>query len=152
MEYFGETIIVLLILLVVAVAAVAFEPADPLDNWKRLTERYGTSSWPGNPQFTMQQIQFGGPRGALKPLGPSAVFDVEVDDFGLCLAARGIDSGDSPDIVKIPGTHVRTAGKRRQGYVFKLFAEPPVRILVSGELGSELLRKSQTGQGVIDEQ
>ena len=43
------------VLVAVAVAAVMFEPADPLENWKRLTERYGTSSWPGNPQFTMQR-------------------------------------------------------------------------------------------------
>jgi hypothetical protein len=132
-----------MILVAVAVAAVAFEPADPLENWKRLTERYGTSSWPGNPQFTMQQIHFGGPRGALKPLNPSATFDVEIDEFGLSLAGRGIGSEDSRDIVRVPGTHVRPAGKRKQGYVFKLYAEPPVRILVSGELGSELLRKSQ---------
>ncbi len=145
MEYFSETLIVLMILVGVAVAAVAFEPADPLENWKRLTEHYATSGWPGDPQFTMQQIHFGGPRGALKPLSPSATFDVEVDEFGLCLAGRGIGAEDTPDIVRIPGTHVRPAGKRRQGYVFKLYAEPAVRILVGGELGSELLRKSQAG-------
>lgn len=142
MEYLGETIVVLLILVIVAVAAVAFEPADPLENWKRLLERYGTSGWPDNPQFTMQQIQFGGPRGALKPLGPDAVFEVALDDFGLCLAGRGIGTGDTPDIVRVPGTHVRPAGKRKQGYVFELYAEPPVRILVGGELGSEMLRKA----------
>ena len=87
--------------------------------------------------------QFGGPRGALKPLNQSATFDVEIDEFGLSLAGRGIGSEDSRDIVRGPGTHVRPAGKRKQGYVFKLYAEPPVRILVSGELGSEMLRKSQ---------
>ena len=152
MEYFSETLVVLLILVAVAVAAVAFEPADPLDNWKRLTERYAANGWPGSPQFTMQQIHFGGPRGALKPLSESATFDVEIDDVGLCLAGRGIGAEDTPDIIRIPGTHVRPAGKRKQGYVFKLFAEPPVRILVSGELGSEMLRKSQGGQDIIDEQ
>lgn len=146
MEYLGETLIVLMILVAVAVAAFAFEPADPLDDWKRLIERYGTSSWPGNPKFTKQQIQFGGPRGALKPLSPTATFDVEIDEFGLSLAGRGIGSDDSRDIVRVPGTHVRPGGKRKQGYVFKLYAEPPVRILVSGELGSELLRKSQDTQ------
>ncbi len=141
MEYLSETIVVLMILVVVAVAAVSFEPADPLENWKRLIERYGTNGWPGNPQYTMQQIHFGGPRGGLKPLGPSATFDVEIDEFGLCLAARGIETEEGPDIVRIPGTHVRPAGKRKQGLVFKLYAEPPVRILVGGDLGSELLRK-----------
>jgi hypothetical protein len=147
MEYLGETIVVLLILVGVAVAAVAFEPADPLDNWNRLIERYGTSSWPKNPQFTAQQVAFGGPRGALKPLGPDAVFDAELDDFGLCLAGRGIGSGDTPNIIRVPGTHVRPAGKRKQGFVFKLYAEPPVRILVAGELGSEMLRKSGQDPG-----
>ena len=145
MEYMSETIVVVLILVVVAVAAVSFQPADPLDNWRRLVERYGTSSWPGNPQFTMQQIHFGGPRGALKPLSASAVFDVEIDEFGLCLAGRGIGSEDTPDIIRVPGTHVRPAGKRKQGFVFKLYAEPPVRILVGGELGSELMRRSEGG-------
>lgn len=145
MEYLGETIVVLLILAGVAVAAVAFEPADPLDNWNRLIERYGTSGWPENPQFTGQQIEFGGPRGGLKPLGPSVAFDVKIDDFGLCLAGRGIGSGETPDIIRVPGTHVRPAGKRKQGFLFKLYAEPPVRILVGGELGSEMLRKAQAG-------
>ena len=145
MEYFGETLIVLLILVAVAVAAVMFEPADPLENWKRLNERYGTSSWPGNPQFTMQQIQFGGPRGGLKPLSSSAAFDVEIDEFGLCLAGRGIGAEGGPEVIRVPGTHVRPAGKRKQGYVFKLYAEPPVRILVAGEVGAELLRRAQGG-------
>ena len=145
MEYLGETVVVLLILVGVAVAALAFEPADPLDNWNRLVERYGTSGWPASPQFTGQQIQFGGPRGALKPLSPEAAFDVEIDEFGLCLAGRGIGSGETPDIVRITGTHVRPDGKRKQGFVFKLYAEPPVRILDGGELGSEMMRKAQAG-------
>ena len=147
MEYLGETIVVLLILVGVAVAAVAFEPADPLENWNRLIERYGTSNWPGNPQFTAQQIQFGGPRGALKPLSPEATFDAEIDEFGLCLAGRGIDSGGNSHIIRVPGTHIRPGGKRKQGLVFKLYAEPPVRILVAGELGSEMLRKSGQDPG-----
>ena len=145
MEYFGETLIVLLILVAVAVAAVMFEPADPLENWKRLTERYGTSSWPGNTQFTTQQIQFGGPRGGLKPLSPSAAFDVEIVEFGLCLAGRGIGAVGGPEVIRVPGTLVRPAGKRKHGYVFMLYAEPPVRILVAGEVGSELLRRAQGG-------
>lgn len=145
MEYFSETLVVLLILVSVAVAAVMFEPADPLDAWRRLAERYGTSDRPSNAQHAMQQIQFGGPRGTLKPLSPDATFDVAIDDFGLWIAARGIDAGDVSPTLKIPGTHVRPAGKRKNGFVFKLYAEPPVRILVEGELGSELLRKSQPG-------
>ena len=152
MEYLGETIIVFLILIAVAVATVMFEPADPLDHWRRLVERYATSDRPGGVQFEMQQIAFGGPRGALKPLGVSATFDVAIDDYGLWILARGIDTADTSRRIAIPGTHVRPAGKRKQGFVFKLYAEPPVRILVGGELGSELLRKSQAGQGIIEEQ
>ena len=152
MEYFGETLIVLLILVGVAVAAVMFEPADPLDNWRRLAERYGTSDRPANAQYPMQQVLFGGPRGALKPLAPNANFDIAVDDYGLWIAARGIDAGDVAATLKIPGTHVKPAGKRKTGLLFKLFAEPPVRILVGGEPGSELLRRSQAGKGIIDEQ
>ncbi len=93
----------------------------------------------------MQQIFFGGPRSALKPLAPSATFDIAVDDYGLWIAARGIDAGDLAPTLKIPGTHVKSAGKRRNGFVFKLFAEPPVRILVGGEPGSELMRRTQAG-------
>jgi hypothetical protein len=36
--------------------------------------------------------------------------------------------------------------------LFKLFAEPPVRIGVGGELAAELLQKSQSGQSIIDKQ
>ena len=146
MEYLGETIVVLLILVGVAVAAIAFEPADPLDNWRRLIERYGTSGWPENPQFRGQQIEFGGPRGALKPLSPSATFDVELDDFGLCLAGRGIGSGETPDIIRVPGTHVRPAGKRKQGFLFKLYAEPPVKMGVRGEFGETLMSRCNTAE------
>lgn len=145
MEYFGETLTVLVVLVAVAVAAVMFEPADPLDNWRRLAERYGTTDRPANAQYPMQQIFFGGPRSALKPLAPSATFDIAVDDYGLWIAARGIDAGDLAPTLKIPGTHVKSAGKRRNGFVFKLFAEPPVRILVGGEPGSELMRRTQAG-------
>jgi hypothetical protein len=152
MEYLGETLIVLLILVAVAVAAVMFEPADPLDNWRRLAERYGTNDRPANAQYPMQQVLFGGPRSGLKPLAPGANFDIAVDDYGLWIAARGIDAGGSSPTLKIPGTHVKPAGKRKSGFVFKLFAEPPVRILVAGEAGSELMRRSQVGQGIIDEQ
>ena len=143
MEYFSETLIVLFILVGVAVAAVMFEPADPLDNWRRLAERYATNDRPANPQYTMQQVFFGGPRGSLQPLGPGATFDVAIDEYGLWIAARGVEAGGVPSTLKIPGTHVRPAGKRKNGFLFKLNAEPPVRVLVGGELGSELLRKSQ---------
>lgn len=143
MEYLGETLTVFAILVAVAVAAVAFEPANPVDHWSRLAERYGTSDRPGNAQYPMQPVYFGGPRGALKPLAPNANFDIAVDDYGLWIAARGIDAGGVAPTLKIPGTHVKPAGKRKNGFLFKLYAEPPVRVLVGGELGSELLRKSQ---------
>lgn len=152
MEYFGETLIVVMVLVGVAVAAIMFEPADPLDNWRRLAERYGTGDRPANVQYAMQQILFGGQRGALKPLGPSATFDVAIDDYGLWIMARDIDAAASAPILRIPGTHVRAAGRRGEAYLFKLFAEPPVRIGVGGELAADLLQKSQPGQGTIDEQ
>jgi hypothetical protein len=152
MEYFGETLMVVMVLVAVAVAAIMFEPADPLDNWRRLAERYGTGDRPANVQYVTQQVLFGGPRGALKPLEPNATFDVAIDEYGLWIMARDIDAVAPAPTLKIPGTHVRTAGKRGQAYLFKLFAEPPVRIGVGGELAAELLQKSQSGQSIIDKQ
>jgi hypothetical protein len=143
MEYMAETLTVLAILVAVAVAAVAFEPANPVEHWTRLAEHYATDGRPDSIQYSAQQILFGGPRGSLKPLGPDASFDVAIDDFGLWLAGRGIDADGTPRTLRIPGTHVRPAGRRGMAQLFKLYAEPPVRIAVVGELGAELLKKSQ---------
>ena len=143
MEFLSETLIVVVVLVAVAIAAVTFEAADPIEFWNRLAERYAADSRPDSARYAGQQILFGGPRGFLKPLSRDASFDVAIDDFGLWIAARGIDAQGAPLVIKIPGTHVRPAGRRGQGQVFELYAEPPVRIAVTGELAAELLQKSQ---------
>ena len=143
MEYLNETLIVLAVLVAVAIAAVKFEPADPFEVWNRLAERYAASDRPSSIQYAGQQILFGGPRGFLKPLSPEASFDVAIDEFGLWLAARGLDAQGAPLVLKIPGTHVRAAGRRGRGQLFELYAEPPVRIAVTGELAAQLLQKSR---------
>ena len=141
MEYFGPAIIVFVILIGVAVAAVAFEPANPLQNWFRLAEVYGTDDTPAEPQFSGQQVFFGGNRGALKPLHPNATFDATIDDFGLWLVLNNLQTPDAKPGIRIPGSHIRPAGKPGRQYRFELYAEPPVRIAVSGDFGAELHRK-----------
>ena len=141
----GSILIVFAILIAVAVAAVAFEPANPLQQWAKLTEQYGTHDQPSNVQFTGQQITFGGQRGGLKPLNNFVSFDATVDEFGLWLVLKGAENPEITPAVRIPGTHVRPAGQRGRTMRFDLFAEPPVRIGTDGELAQALLSKSQPG-------
>ena len=141
MSFFGPAFVVFAILIVVAVAAVAFEPANPLERWLRLAERYATDRRPSEVQFPGQRILFGGKRGRLKPLTPFVTIDVTLDDFGLWLVCKGVEAEQFDPAVKIPGTHVRAAGKHGKHYVFELYAEPPVRIAVQGALGQELANR-----------
>ena len=138
MDFFGPAFVVFAILIVVAIAAVAFEPANPFERWLRLAERYATERRPSEVQFPGQRILFGGKRGRLKPLTPFVTIDVTVDGFGLWLVCKGVEAEQFDPAVKIPGTHVRAAGKHGKHQVFELYAEPPVRIAVQGALGQEL--------------
>ena len=141
MSFFGPAFVVFAILIVVAIAAVAFEPANPFERWLRLAERYATERRPSEVQFPGQRILFGGKRGRLKPLTPFVTIDATVDDFGLWLVCKGVEAEQFDPAVKIPGTHVRAAGKHGKHYVFELYAEPPVRIGVQGALGEELANR-----------
>ena len=138
MSFLGPALVVFAILIVVAIAAVSFEPANPLEHWLRLAERYATERRPSEVGFANQRILFGGKRGSLKPLTPFVTIDVTLDDFGLWLVCKGIEAEQFEPAVKIPGTHVRAAGNHGKHYVFELYAEPPVRIAVQGALGREL--------------
>ena len=141
MSFLGPAFVVFAILMVVAIAAVAFEPANPLDSWLRLAQRYATERRPSEVGFADQRILFGGKRGRLKPLTPFVTIDATVDDFGLWLVCKGIEAEQFDPAVKIPGTHVRSAGKHGNKHVFELYAEPPVRIAVHGALGQELANR-----------
>jgi hypothetical protein len=145
MEYFGSTIIVIAVLVAVAVAAVTFQPANPLQQWLKLAEQYGTSSTPSEVQFADQRIKFGGQRGTLQPLNSFVSFDATIDDFGLWLVLKGTDNPDIAPALRIPGTHVRPAGQRGGSYRFDLYAEPPVRVAVGAELGEQLQLKCKPG-------
>ena len=141
MDFLGPAFVVFAILMVVAIAAVAFEPANPLEQWLRLAERYATERRPSEVQFPDQRMLFGGKRGRLKPLTPFVTIDATVDDFGLWLVCKGVEAEQFDPAVKIPGTHVRAAGTHGKHYVFELYAEPPVRIAVHGDLGQELANR-----------
>lgn len=138
MEYLSEILIVAAILIAVTVAAVSFEPANPLANWVRLAERYGTERRPSQVQYSGQRILFGGQRGRLRPLNEFVTFDMAIDDFGLWIICNGVDPEKVATGLKIPGTHVRPAGEHGRSHLFDLYAEPPVRIAVKGQAGSEL--------------
>lgn len=145
MEYFGSAVIVFVILIGVAVAVVAFEPANPLEKWIKLAEIYGTDDRPAEAQFVGQHVFFGGSRGALKPLHPNVTFDATIDDFGLWLILNNPRNPDAKPGIRIPGSHIRPAGKPGRDYTFELYAEPPVKIAVSGDFGAELYRKCAPG-------
>lgn len=145
MESLGPGFIVIAVLVIVAVAAVAFQPADPMEKWLRLTASYGTREQPQTVQYTGQQILFGGERGGLKELHPAISFEATIDDHGLWLVGRGMTGPEVPSTVKIPGTHIRSAGKRGKQCRFDIFAEPPVRIAVAGDFGAELRSKTLPG-------
>jgi len=136
MDYLGPTFIVFAILVVVVIAAVAFEPANPFESWVRLAERYQTARRPSELHFSDQRLLFGAKR--LKRLNDFALFDAAIDSFGLWIIYKNNDNQELPDALKIPGTHVRFRGQQGNQYVFELFAEPPVRICVRGELGAQL--------------
>ena len=134
----GPAFVVFAILIVVAIAAVAFEPANPFEQWVRLAERYATERRPSEVVFADQRILFGGKRGRLKPLTPFVTIDATIDDFGLWLVCKGVEAEQFDPALKIPGTHVRAAGRHGKYYLFELYAEPPVRIAVQDALGQEL--------------
>lgn len=144
MDFLGPAFVVFAILIVVAIAAVSFEPANPFEKWVRLAERYATDRRPFEVKFADQRILFGGKRGRLKPLTPFVTIDATVDDFGLWLVCKGVESEQFEPALKIPGTHVRAAGEHGKHRVFELYAEPPVRIAVQDALGQELANRVGT--------
>ena len=143
MEGLGSTLIVLAILLVVTIAAVSFEPANPLEAWLKLVERYGTERRPSAVQYPDQRLLFGVGKKRVKSLHDLARFDVTIDGFGLWIVFKNATSGDLETGLKIPGTHVRFELEHGQQYLFQLYAEPPVRLAVRGELGETLMQRSQ---------
>lgn len=145
MEYLSETLIVAAILIVVAVAVVSFEPANPFASWLKLAERYGTERRPSQIQHAGQKVLFGGQRGRLRTLNEFVTFDMTIDEFGLWIVLNGVDPEQAVTGLKIPGTHVRPAGQHGKNFLFDLYAEPPVRIAVSGQLGSELAERCGPG-------
>ena len=151
MEYLDSTLIVFAILIAVAVAAVSFQPANPLEKWHRLVERYGATGRPPEAPFTNVPVRFGGTRGGLHPLNKFVAFDVAIDDFGLWLICRGPDDSDNVSIIKVPGTHVRPSGRRGRKHLFDLYAEPPVRISVPSEVGSAIIDKAQAANNPVSE-
>lgn len=144
MDYLGPTLIVFAILIVVAVAAVAFEPANPFAKWLQLAKHYATERRPSAIRYPGQKVLFGGQKGRLVSLNEFVSFDVTIDDFGLWMICKGVDTDEVPLALKIPGTHVRPAGQHGRSYLFDLYAEPPVRIAVHGDLGEELQRRCQS--------
>lgn len=141
MEYLGPTFIVFAILLVVTIAAMSFEPANPLEAWFKLAERYQTARRPSAVEFSDQLLLFG--TGRVKRLNDFARFDVTIDDFGLWIVYRNNDQDEVPSALKIPGTHVRYRGQQGGRYLFELYAEPPVRMAAGGELGGTLRQRCQ---------
>ena len=141
MDYLGPAFIVFGILLVVMIAALSFEPANPLDAWFRLAERYQTSRRPSETQFADQALLFGLKR--VKRLNDFARFDATIDDFGLWIVYRNNDQDEVPSALKIPGTHVRFVGEQGRKYLFDLYAEPPIRMAASGEFGETLRQRCQ---------
>lgn len=144
MDFIGPTLIVFAILIVVAVAALAFEPANPFAKWLQLAKHYATPRRPSSVQYADQKILFGGHKGRLSSLNEFVRFDVTIDDFGLWMVCKGIDSDEVPLALKVPGTHVRFQGRHGNNFLFDLYAEPPVRIAVRNGLGEELQRRCQS--------
>jgi len=139
----GSTLIVFAILLVVTIAAVSFEPAKPLEAWLKLSERYATERRPSTVQFPDQRLLFGVGKKRVKSLHDLALFDVTIDDFGLWLVFKNANNDGNSAVLKIPVTHVRFELHHGQQYLFQLYAEPPVRLALRGELGETLMQRSQ---------
>lgn len=141
MEYFGSALIALAVLLVVVIAAFSFDQANPLEPWLRLVQSYGTQRTPSQVSFANQDVRFGGKRGALKSLSIAAKFDVTIDDFGFWLTYKGPLPDGCAETVKVPGTHIRFVAQKGGQNVFDLYADPPVRIGLRGELGDILMER-----------
>jgi len=141
MDYLGPTFIVFGVLLVVMIAAISFQPANPLDAWLRLAERYQTPRRPSEIQFTNQALMFGLKR--VKRLNDFARFDATIDEFGLWIIYSNNPQDEVPSALKIPGTHVRFVGEHARKYLFDLYAEPPIRMAASGEFGATLRQRCQ---------
>lgn len=141
MEYLSEILVVAAILVVVAVAAVSFEPANPLEPWLRLAQRYAAGQQPSSVSFPEQDVHFGSGRGRLKGMAIAAKFDATIDDYGLWISYKGPLPENVASVIKIPGTHVRFSGQHGQHFLFELYAEPPVKMGVRGEFGETLMRR-----------
>ena len=144
MEFMTQIFIVFIVLLVVVIASLSYEPANPLDAWFKLAERYQTSRRPSEIQFVNQELMFGAKR--VKRLNDFARFDVTLDDFGLWIIFRNNDQEEIPDVLKIPGTHVRYEAHHGQQYLLQLYAEPAIRMTAKGELGAALMDKLQVNE------
>jgi len=144
MAYLTQAFIAIAVIAVVAIAAVSFEPKHPLAPWLRLVDRYATDRRPSQLTFIDVSILFGATRGALKPLTDFGKFDAALDDFGLWLVYKGPLPDDCAAGIKVPGTHVRFVKQKGDQSQFDLFAEPPVRIAVQGELGAMIQQKCQS--------
>ncbi len=142
MDYLGPTFIVFAILLVVTIAAVSFEPANPLDAWLKLAQRYQTSRRPASIDFGDQSLLFGIKR--VQRLNDFARFDLTIDDEGLWIVYRNNDQEDLPSALRVPGTHVRFRGKVGQRYLFELYAEPAVRMAARGDFGAALMQRCRS--------
>jgi hypothetical protein len=143
MEGLGSILIVFAILLVVTITAVSFEPANPLEAWLKLSERYATERRPSTVQFPGQRLMFGVGKKRVKSPHDLARFDVTIDDFGLWIVFKNANSDNLATALKVPGTHVRFELHHGQQYLFQVYAEPPVRLAVRGELGETLMQRSQ---------
>ena len=143
MEYLGSALIALAVMLVVVVAAFSFEQANPLDPWLRLVQSYGTQRTPTQVSFVDQDVRFGGKRGGFRNLSIAAKFDATIDDFGFWLTYKGPLPEGCADTVKVPGTHIRPAAQKGGQYAFELYADPPVRVGLHGELGAALMERCQ---------
>jgi len=143
MEYMGSAFIALAVLLAVVIAAFSYNPANPLEPWLRLVKSYAAGARAPKVSYPDQAVQFGARRGGLKDLAIAAKFDTTIDDFGLWLTYKGPLPADCPATVKIPGTHIRYLSGSGQKEIFEVYASPPVRMGVRGELAAELLQRSR---------
>lgn len=137
----AEALIALAVIAVVAIAAVSYEPANPFGPWLKLAERYATGRRPSQILFADQKVRFAGKRGGFKAVSDFARFDATIDDFGLWLIYKGGESDQVPTALKIPGTHVRSLGAKGGQHVFELYAEPPVKMAVTGEFAEMLTER-----------
>ena len=141
MDYLAPTFVVFAVLLVVMIAALSFQPANPLDAWFKLAQRYQTPRRPSEKQFTNQTLLFGLKR--VQRLNDFARFDATIDDFGLWIVYSNNPEEEIPSAMKVPGTHVRYVGEHGRKYMFELYAEPPIRMAASGEFGETLRQRCQ---------